>query len=145
VLFMTHAWGPPLCALLLLTWWLVWGPVSRQARWLVAMTAVALAEAAWIAADSSIHDTLWMHGLPGAVGAAALALLVPARLPKLRVAAALVLGIAAVLPWDLVRLNGVTGAYGLDLSLRWKPTAEQAAQAYANKGAPSSGEPSQEV
>src|SRR5258708_4034065 len=81
-LFMTYSFGPAVCALLLLGWWLGWGPGSLQTRLLVASTAVALGEASWIAADSSIHGTLWMTGLPGAVGAAALALVVPARLPR---------------------------------------------------------------
>jgi outer membrane protein assembly factor BamB len=144
-LFMTYMWGPPLCALLLLGWWLLRGPAPLGARLVVTGAAAAIAVGSWFAVDPSMHSYLWMQGLPGAVGAAALALLVPARLSGVRVAAALLLGVAALLPWGLWRLNGMTGSYAKDVAFRWQPTAEQAALAYTTKSGPSLGESSTEV
>jgi outer membrane protein assembly factor BamB len=144
-LFMTYMWGPVLCALLLLGWWLIRGPAPLRARLLVTGVAVAIAAGSWFAVDPSMHSSLLMQGFAGAVGAAALGLLVPARWSGVRAAAALLLGVAALVPWGLYHLNGMTGRYGMDVSFRWKPTAEQEALAYATKGSPSPGESSAEV
>jgi outer membrane protein assembly factor BamB len=145
VLFMAYGFGPPLCALLLVAWWLIRGPERFVNRLYVAGAAAAIAGAAYFAADPSIRNTILTVGLPGAVGAAALALILPGRRPWLRASTALILGVGALVPWDLLVLNGMTGQFAMDVAYRWKPTAEQAAAAYATKGGASLGAPSGEV
>src|SRR5262249_25488736 len=54
-LFMTYMGGPPLCALLLLGWWLVRGPAPLRVRLLVTGVAVAIAVGSWFVADPSIR------------------------------------------------------------------------------------------
>ena len=42
----------------------------------------------------------------------------------------MLLGVAALVPWDLIRINGTYGFFQMDWSQRWAPTAEKLAQAY---------------
>src|SRR5262245_8065644 len=50
-LIMAYAFGPALCALLVLGWWLVMGSARFTVRLLVFGLAVILGAAAWFAAD----------------------------------------------------------------------------------------------
>ncbi len=137
--FMVYMLGPAVCAVLLAVWWLVAGPARLRTRLLVAAAAAATGAAAWAAAHPTARDYVWMQGIPGAVGAAALALLLPARLPSSRAVAAAALGVAALLPWGLIRAHGVTGTFSMDWSFRWVASAEEAALAYDRAGAGATG------
>src|SRR5260370_41530909 len=99
LLFMSFFWGPALCALLLLGWWLVRGPAPLRTRWLAAGVGILLSAAAVFAADPSIRLFLGVHGIPAAMGAAALCWFVPPRRPSPRTASALLLGFALLVPW----------------------------------------------
>jgi outer membrane protein assembly factor BamB len=133
--FIGYMWGPALCTLILAIWWLAAGPLPFRTRLLVAALAAGIAAVAVFAADPSIRFSMGIHGVPAAVGAATLALFIPARLPRAQVITALVLGIAALLPWEVLRQKGVTGEYRMDTAFRWEPSAEEAALAYAHGNA----------
>src|SRR5262249_29895245 len=50
-LFMAYSFGPPVCAVLLVGWWLLYGPAPLGTRLLVIGVAVAIAVGSWFAAD----------------------------------------------------------------------------------------------
>ncbi len=144
-LMFTYMLGPAVCALLILGWWLVMGPARFVVRLLGVVVAAALATGAWFAADPSILKNLATVGIPAAVGAASLALLLPARMPRTRALAAVVLGTLALAPWDLLRDSGVKGNFTFDVASRWKPKPEDVAIAYARANAAEGGDAAAEL
>lgn len=125
--------GPMACLALLGVWWLAWGPTSFRVRWVSTLAAILLAVIGIAVADPTIQVLASMWGIPLSVGAAtAAAGLLLAWAPfTIRAYGAALIGILAFTPWLINRLDGVTGAFELDLAYRWSPTAEQIAAAYA--------------
>src|SRR5207244_484770 len=67
-----------------------------------------------------------IQGVPAAFAVMTVVLVLLAPAPaRLRVPAAALLGLAAVVPWQLVRLEGVFGAFDLNPVWRWSETAEE--------------------
>ena len=141
-LFMSFMFGPMFCTLMLALWWLVLGPAPFRTRLISTAVAVVFAGVAVIAADASVDPGakqsftsqffLITHGIPAAAGVVAIFSIISRRiLPATpRIALAALLGVAALVPWDLIRINGTYGFFQMDWSRRWAPTAEKLAQAY---------------
>jgi outer membrane protein assembly factor BamB len=86
---------------------------------------------AWLLAheNSRFFFTVW--GLPLAVGLATVALWLLFHAPRaVRVAAAAALFLAAVAPWEVVRMKGVWGDFSPHAQWRWTPKPTDAVAAY---------------
>jgi outer membrane protein assembly factor BamB len=127
-------WGPAACLVLLSLWWLVLGPTSWRTR--VTSTLLVLLGGAVLAAaaDPSARFFFVVHGVPAAVGLAAVALVLLGWASRgIRVVVAVVLGLAAALPWEFIRIEGFTGDFSLHMVRRSEPTAEERVRQFAEE------------
>jgi outer membrane protein assembly factor BamB len=124
-------WGPLVCLGLLGLWWLTLGPGVWTTRLLWTVGVIVAGAGLTVAADPSTRFFFVIHGLPAAVGLVTVALVFLAHAGAAsRAAVAVVLAVVAVLPWELIRIEGFTGDFSLDSALRWAPTAEERLQRY---------------
>src|SRR5262245_58330283 len=103
---MTGQMGPLVCAGLLALYWLIFGPAPLLTRLVTALIAAAVVAAAALTAHKSTQQWLISWGAPAALGAVALFLCVfwwGSRAPLLL--GALLVGVVALLPWELIRMN----------------------------------------
>ena len=128
--FMAAMWGPMAAVVLLGLLWLIIGPARFLMRLglvlLVAAVGAGLMFSADATGDGFTRFWLFAWGLPGAVGVLTVTLVALSRAPAgVCYSAAVLLAAAAVIPWELVRIEGVTGNFGLNPVWRWTPTAIQ--------------------
>src|SRR5262245_28520996 len=136
-IFMGSMWGPFLCCLLLAAWWLVRGSASWRTRWTAVGIAVALGAVAMLTADPSARFFLMMKGIPLAVAIVTVFLCFAWSVrPGLRLLLTLAVAGVALLPWQFMQFNGVTGQFGMEPQPRWQVNAEEAAAAYDQQKAP---------
>src|SRR5262249_56906150 len=119
-------------------WWLAFGRAPLRVR-LVSSLLLAVAEAGLVfAAQKDTRFWLVIWGLPGAVAVLTVVLVLLSAAPAgVRYAVATVLTVAAIVPWELVRIEGVTGDFSMDPAWRWTPTAEERVAAFTqDEGTP---------
>lgn len=119
-------------------WWLLFGDFGRLTRVLCIFAAVGAAVAVLFLAQGSFGPQpqglkmfAFLWGVPLA---AAVTGLVLAAVPALRGLPVVVVGAVAVGPWLLLRTEGVTGAFDLDVTWRWStPRTDAAAQQLSDR------------
>ena len=126
VVLASKALGPLVATLLLLLWWVGFSRGTWQSRLIAPVVFAALA---W-PASKLMHWTMGfgfvLFALPTATAAGVAALFLFRRTPFTRRGAIALLAVAlAFATWTLVRMDGVDGYLGTDLSWRWSRTAEQ--------------------
>ncbi|HEY1191618.1 MAG TPA: PQQ-binding-like beta-propeller repeat protein [Gemmata sp.] len=112
-------------------WWVLLGDFRRGARVLSVLGVAAAAVGVLVLAQGSFDPPqglkmfalLW--GVPLAVAVTGLTL---AAVPALRGWPVVLVGAAAVSPWLLLRTEGVTGAFDLDVAFRWSPSRTAVAE-----------------
>ncbi len=117
---------PLLAALLLSLWWLLASRVPWRDRLLmVGVSLVALVGGGFLV-DRTLLAGLLFYALPTMLTAGVLALLLTQQLrwPTRRVLVALSLCLS-MLPWMLLRSNGMDGSMNTDFAWRWSTTAEE--------------------
>ena len=130
-MFMASFWGPMVCTAIVGVGWLIFGStLLRQKLGIVGLVAL-IGVAAYFAADPSARFFLVMKGIPAAAALVVVFLCLGWSLPgRVQVALALGLGILALLPWQFMQFNGVTGQFGMDPQWRWRANAEQVAASF---------------
>src|SRR5262249_19032833 len=115
-------WGPLLAVLVLGLLWVIFGRVRFLGRLGSALLVAAAAAGLVFAAAQDTRFWMVVWGIPAAVAVLTVVLVLLAGAPAgVRFTAATVLTLAAVLPWELIRIEGVTGNFGLDPVWRWTP------------------------
>jgi len=117
-------YGPMLCALLFLIWWLFFSKTSWIEKFAALGWTVAMSEAAVLFAHSSMKVALMMY-LPSLILVCWTLALVLFRNPWARQIAVPLSLIPAVVLCSVLRFEGVTGAFDAEFSFIWEKTAEQ--------------------
>ncbi|HAV63488.1 MAG TPA: alcohol dehydrogenase [Verrucomicrobiales bacterium] len=126
-LWMVVVFGPMLCSLLLLIWWLAASRATGRERLLGFLGLIGVI----IGVTFLLHPTMIGPGMsylmiPMGMAAFALGAAVLARRrPLARTGVPLVLTLAGCSISLLFRNDGMTGNFGMDLHWRWTPTAEE--------------------
>ena len=132
VMILTVMLGPLVALLGFGLWWVLLGD-GRWWKRILAVFGVTLAIAGVVfAAHPSMRQFIGVWGVPLSVGITGLALVVvpPARWWP----AAGLIALAALAPWLALRVDGVTGAFEMHTSYRWKlSVADAAAQQLADR------------
>ncbi len=130
VAIMIAFYAPIVCMLLLALWYAIRGPgrFKRRALILLAATLGVVAFVALCDKSSMFVAALW--GVPSVVGATVLAL---ALLPRQYAVGAVVACTAVALPWELTRLTGTTGQFGLVFANRWSKTGDELAAEFRSQ------------
>jgi outer membrane protein assembly factor BamB len=125
---MTIMLGPMLSLLGFAGYWVLFGDGRWYHRILEVLGCVVVTAVATIASHKTVQPFVVMWGLPLTVAVTGLVLAV---IPSLRWRRDLgiVLAIGALTPWCLIRMNGTDGKYQPQLSLRWKSTSDEIADA----------------
>ncbi len=117
--------GPLLALLGFAGWWVLLGD-GRRGKRILGVVAVALAAGGvMVAADSSMRQFVLGWGIPLAVGVTGLILAVVPAFRRWPIAG--LIGLVAVSPWLLLRVDGVNGVYEMHTSYRWKKSVTEAA------------------
>ena len=129
--FMASMWGPTLCTLVLTLWWLFRGAPSWRTGFTSLASAAVLIAAVFLTVHSSAPMFVTMKGIPIAAALVTVFLCVTGSMrPGLRMVMALALAIIALLPWEFLQFNGVTGQFGMDPHWRWQPSSEDQAASF---------------
>lgn len=130
-IFMASMWGPLLSTLLLGGWWLFRGAPTWRAGFAVLGLAIAVIAAVFVTAHPSARFFVAMKGIPIAAGLVVLFGLAAGSLPAgVRTSLACALAIVALLPWEFMQFNGVTGQFGMDPHWRWEASSEDQAASF---------------
>jgi outer membrane protein assembly factor BamB len=131
---MAAMWGPMLSVLLLGLLYVAFGPGRWYARLGLALLAALAGAGLVFAAQNDTRFWMAIWGVPAAVAVLTVVLLTLFHAPAgVRYGAALLLTAAAVAPWELIRMEGVTGDFGLNPVWRWTPTAEERVEAFTEE------------
>lgn len=124
-IFNLALFGPMVCAAVLAILWLAMGPDRFVVRAVTLLAALGVGAGAMLLAHPGTRQWLSTWGLPAAAGVAALAAVMtwPLR-PLGRYAFAGLLGLAALAPWQIIRVDGVWGGFDMDWAWRWDLRAE---------------------
>lgn len=124
--FIGLVWSPLLAALLFLIWWLGFSRLPMRTRLLGVLFTALLFTGVAVASHASIAIALVVYCLTGLLLAIACSLALTGGIAWSRrrwmVAGAIGL---VVLPWTLVRVDGLDGSLNPEFSLRWATTAEE--------------------
>ncbi|MFO0913405.1 MAG: PQQ-binding-like beta-propeller repeat protein [Pirellulales bacterium] len=118
--------SPALFGVLIVVWWALASRATARERRLGTVAILVLGAIGL----ALLHPSLGafgavMHVVPSAMAAFGIAVVVLAGSPRFRLPAALLALAAALGYWDLLRSDGVTGAFQPELSWRWTPIAEE--------------------
>ncbi len=126
VAFMSVLFGPIGGTVLTLAWWLFFSGVSWKERGLGLFALTVIGAISFWLLHESLKFGFLMYVLPTATTAAVTCLLLSAALPwSIRRWIGLAAAAIPMLLWTTARLDGVDGAFRPELSLRFRPTAEQ--------------------
>src|SRR5262249_6480128 len=90
--------------------------------------------------DTRFFFTIW--GIPAALAFLTTALVLLIRAPLgARLFTAGLLFLAAAAPWEMIRMEGVTGTFGLDPAWRWSQSSEDRVAQLNEKSDPSAFKP----
>ena len=117
-----------LSLLLFAGWWFLMGDGRWYHRLLGELGCVLVFAVAVFLADPSMRFFTGVWGIPFSVGVAGLALAVTPGARMRRVVGP-ILWALAIAPWLLVRLDGVTATFGMDVSYRGSPSRGELANA----------------
>ena len=126
-LWMSAAFGPALCGILILLWWLVASRATWRER-LIGLLGIVVAIVATLAlADKSmIGPTITVLTIPMGMAAFAIGAILCGRMLSFkRTVVALLLAACGFGCSALLRNEGVWGNFALGLQWRWVPSAEQ--------------------
>jgi outer membrane protein assembly factor BamB len=139
VIFTAAFFGPLLCALLILFWWLTASRASAREKIAGGLGLVAIV----VATHFLVHPTMQGFGtmftaVPWGISAFVIAVAVAGKVaPQKRTAIALLAAALGFGYWTLVRLDGTWGNFKFQHTYRWQSTAED--DFLAQKGASGSG------
>ncbi len=118
--------GPAAISVVILMWWLFASRASLKEKLVGLGGAVCAAVIAALCLHFSMKGMSFaLYVLPTGSAIFALALILLANRPKLRLPVALVATTIGFGGWELVQMHGVTGKFSPVFSWRWSPTAEQ--------------------
>ncbi len=126
-LMMLAYFGPMVIGAATLVWWLFFSHAAVRERWstlgIIGLIAIALLFTAHSTARSAFY---LFYPLPIALGCFLLAATVCRRAPSSTRAKAMILGVTVALGvWNFLRFEGTTGDFQVEISPRWRPTAEE--------------------
>ena len=124
-LIMARFMGPPVMALLILLWWLLFSRATLKEKLLGTVALPSAVAVAWLLADRTVAGfPMAVFAVPWAATAFAVGAICLRRRYLARTAVALVAAIVALGYWDLVRLDEFHGDFKVVENWRWEPTAE---------------------
>ncbi|MCC9604406.1 PQQ-like beta-propeller repeat protein [Blastopirellula sp. JC732] len=138
MLWMSAAFGPALCSIAILLWWLI----ASRAAWYERLTGFVVLIAALVITVATVDKSMIGPGtltvtLPMGFAGFALATIVCAQLLSFRrTVIALLVAIAGFGYSTLLRSAGMWGDFGMTLSWRWTPTNEEKLLAQPGAAAP---------
>jgi hypothetical protein len=124
--WMVAVFGPLLCGLLIVIWWLAASHATWKERLSGFIGIAASVVATLLLADPSMRGpgTTYLTLPMGMLAFALATILLAKRRPVIRTGIALAAALAGFGFSTLLRNEGMTGAYGMDAHWRWSPTAE---------------------
>lgn len=118
--------GPAAVSVVILMWWLFASRASVKEKLIGLGGTICAAVIAAVCLHFSMKGMSFaLYVLPAGTALFALALILLANRPSLRLPVAIMAATIGFGSWELVQMHGVTGKFSPEFSWRWSPTAEQ--------------------